>query len=70
MVLVLTQLFHTLFPGRVRYLRRLILSTMGVTMGELAGVLLLGGPRVGELHIAWDFGLVAALQLMGNRLAR
>jgi hypothetical protein len=69
-VLILAQLFHTVFPGRVTYLRRLILATAGVALGELAGRLLGPGPRLGELHPAWDIGLTTAFQLLGNRLLR
>ena len=67
---MLAQLFHTLFPGRINYLRRVILATTGVALGELAGRLLLPGPRLGELHPAWDIGLTTAFQLLGNRFLR
>jgi hypothetical protein len=67
-VLVLTQLFHVLFPGRISYPRRLIVSICGVVFGEaLAGRLLPGGPRMGELHPLWDIGFTTAMQLLGNR---
>jgi hypothetical protein len=67
-VLVLTQLFHVLFPGRISYLRRIILSICGVVFGEaLSGRILPGGPRLGELHPVWDIVFVTALQLLGNR---
>ena len=67
---ILAQVFHTIFPRRVTYLRRLILATAGVAVGELAGRLLLPGPRLGELHPAWDVGVTTALQLLGNRFLR
>jgi hypothetical protein len=68
MVLVLTQLFHVLFPGRISYLRRIVVSICAVVFGEaLAGRILPGGPRIGELHPLWDIGFTAALQLLGNR---
>ena len=68
MVLVLAQLFHVLFPGRISYLRRIIVSICGVVFGEaLAGRILPGGPRMGELHPLWDLAFTAALQLLGNR---
>ena len=69
-VLILAQFFHTIFPGRVTYLRRVILATAGVAVGELAGRLFIPGPRLGELHPAWDFGVTTALQLLGNRFLR
>ncbi|HEV3235309.1 MAG TPA: hypothetical protein VG329_12250 [Candidatus Dormibacteraeota bacterium] len=70
-VLVLTQLFHLLFPGRITYLRRLILATLGVALGELAGGRFLpSGPRLGDLHPLWDAAFVTALQLLGNRFLR
>ncbi|MFN2465332.1 MAG: hypothetical protein ABR598_03600 [Candidatus Dormibacteria bacterium] len=65
-VLVLTQLFHTVFPDRVPYLRRLILSVTGMAVGEFAG-LFIPGPRLGELHPAWDVLATAILQLAANR---
>jgi hypothetical protein len=68
-VLVLTQLFHLLFPKRIGYLRRLVLATFGVLLGEAAAQRIVpGGPRLGELHPAWDIGFVTALQLLGNRV--
>ena len=67
---ILAQVFHTIFPRRVTYLRRLILATAGVALGELAGRLLLPGPRLGELHPAWDVGITTVLQLLGNRFLR
>ena len=67
-MLVLTQVFHTAFPGRVTYLRRLILSITGMALGELVGVFI-PGPRMGELHPAWDILLTTALQLTANRFA-
>jgi len=67
-VLVLTQVFHTAFPGRVTYLRRLILSITGMALAELLGVFV-PGPRLGELHPAWDILLTAALQLTAHRFA-
>ncbi|MDQ6746876.1 MAG: hypothetical protein M3010_02035 [Candidatus Dormibacteraeota bacterium] len=69
-VVILAQLFHTLFPGRITYLRRVILAVIGVALGELAGRLLLPGPTLGELHAGWDIALTAALQLLGNRFLR
>jgi hypothetical protein len=70
-VLVLTQLFHLLFPGRITYLRRLILATLGVALGEFAGGRILpSGPRLGDLHPLRDAALVTALQLLGNRFLR
>jgi TRAP-type uncharacterized transport system fused permease subunit len=70
-VLILTQLFHLLFPGRITYLRRLILATLGVAVGEFAsGRFLPSGPRLGDLHPLWDILLVTALQLAGNRFLR
>ena len=67
-VLILTQLFHLLFPRRITYLRRLILATFGVLLGEaVAERIVPGGPRLGELHPAWDIGFVTALELLGNR---
>jgi hypothetical protein len=69
LIMILTQLFHLLFPRRISYLRRLILATFGVLMGEaVAQRIVPGGPRLGELHPAWDIGFVTALQLLGNRL--
>ncbi|GAC1331856.1 MAG: hypothetical protein NVSMB17_10260 [Candidatus Dormibacteria bacterium] len=68
-MLVLTQLFHTIFPGRVPYLRRLLLSVTGMALGELVGVFI-PGPRLGELHPAWDVLVTGALQLSANRFAR
>ncbi|MGI8610378.1 MAG: hypothetical protein ACR2MY_14340 [Candidatus Dormibacteria bacterium] len=67
---ILAQVFHTVFPGRVTYLRRLILATVGVALGELAGRLFIPGPRLGELHPAWDLGVTTALELLGNRFLR
>jgi hypothetical protein len=68
-VLILTQLFHVLFPRRITYLRRLILATSGVLLGEaVAQRIVPGGPRLGELHPAWDVGFVTALELLGNRV--
>jgi hypothetical protein len=68
-VLVLTQLFHMLFPKRIGYLWRLVLATFGVLLGEaVAQRIVPGGPRLGELHPAWDIGFVTALQLLGNRV--
>ena len=50
-VLILAQLFHLVFPRRITYLRRLILATLGVALGEFAGGRLLpSGPRLGDLH--------------------
>ncbi len=69
-MVILAQVFHTIFPGRVSYLRRLILATAGIALGELAGRLLVPGPRLGELHPAWDLGVTTALQLLGNRFLR
>jgi hypothetical protein len=69
-VVILAQLFHTVFPGRVTYLRRLILATAGVALGELFGRLFVPGPRLGELHPAWDLGVTTVLQLLGNRFLR
>jgi hypothetical protein len=70
-VLILTQLFHVLFPGRVTYLRRLILATLGVAIGEfLGGRLLPSGPRLGDMHPLWDVVFTTALQLLGNRFLR
>ncbi len=70
-VLILTQLFHLLFPRRITYLRRLILATLGVALGEFAGGrLLASGPRLGDLHPVWDLVLVTGLQLLGNRFLR
>ncbi|MFN2466487.1 MAG: hypothetical protein ABR598_09520 [Candidatus Dormibacteria bacterium] len=69
-VLILAQLFHTLFPGRITYLRRLILAVVGVALGELAGRLVLSGPMLGELHVGWGIALTTALQLLGNRFLR
>jgi hypothetical protein len=67
-VLILTQLFHLLFPGRISYLRRVILTIVGVLLGEaVGGRFLPGGPRLGELHLVWDAGVTTALQLFGNR---
>jgi hypothetical protein len=67
-VLILTQLFHLLFPGRISYLRRVILTIVGVLLGEaVGGRFLPGGPRLGELHPVWDAGFTIALQLFGNR---
>ena len=68
-VLILAQLFHLLFPRRISYLRRLVLATLGVLLGEaVAQRLVPGGPRLGELHPAWDIGFVTALELLGNRV--
>lgn len=69
-VLILAQLFHILFPRRITYLRRIILAVAGVTLGELAGRLLVPGPRLGELHVGWDLGVTMVLQLLGNRFLR
>lgn len=67
-VLILTQLFHLLFPGRISYIRRVILTIVGVLLGEaVGGRFLPGGPRLGELHLVWDAGVTTALQLFGNR---
>jgi hypothetical protein len=67
-VLVLTQLFHLLFPRRINYLWRLVLATFGVLLGEaVAQRVVPGGPRLGELHPAWDIAFVTALELLGNR---
>jgi hypothetical protein len=41
-----------------------------VALGELAGRLFVPGPRLGELHPAWDLGVTTALQLLGNRFLR
>ena len=69
-ILVLAQLFHVLFPGRVRYVRRLALATGGVLLGEVAGGRLLPGPRIGDLHPLWDIGLTTVFQLLANRFLR
>lgn len=67
-VLILTQFFHLISPGRISYLRRVILTIVGVLLGEaLGGRLLPGGPRLGELHPLWDAGLTTLFQLLGNR---
>src|SRR5260370_207201 len=67
-VLILSQIFHLLFPGRLSYLRRVILTIVGVLLGEaVAGRLLPGGTRLGELHPVWDVGFTTVLQLFGNR---
>lgn len=70
-VLILAQLFHVLFPGRINYLRRLLLALLGVALAEFAGShLLTPGPRLGDLHPIWDVALTSALQLLGNRFLR
>ena len=70
-VLILAQLFHLVFPRRITYLRRLILATLGVALGEFAGGRLLpAGPRLGDLHPLWDAAFTTALQLLGNRFMR
>ncbi len=70
-VLILTQLFHLVFPRLIRYLRRLLLATLGVALGELAGGRFLpSGPRLGDLHPLWDVAFVTSLQLLGNRYLR
>lgn len=70
-VLILTQFFHLLFPARMTYLRRLILSLLGVAIGEFAaGRFLPSGPRMGDLHPLWDIVFTTLLQLMGNRFLR
>ncbi|HEY8739618.1 MAG TPA: hypothetical protein VIN56_03375 [Candidatus Dormibacteraeota bacterium] len=69
-VLILAQLFHTVFPGRITYLRRVILAVLGVGLGELVGKLMVPGPMLGELHAGWDLVLTTALQLLGNRFLR
>lgn len=67
-VLVLTQLFHLLFPRRISYRWRLVLATFGVLLGEaVAQRIVPGGPRLGELHPAWDISFVTVLELLGNR---
>jgi hypothetical protein len=67
-VLILAQLFHALFPGRISYFRRVTLTIAAVLLGEaVGGRFLPGGPRLGELHPVWDAGLTTALQLFGNR---
>jgi hypothetical protein len=59
------------FPGRITYVRRLILATLGVALGEFAGGRLLpSGPRIGDLHPLWDIAFTTALQLLGNRFLR
>jgi hypothetical protein len=70
-VLILAQLFHTIFPKRTSYLRRIILSIVGVLVAEvLAGHVLTPGPRLGELHPLWDLVFTTPLQLLGNRFLR
>ncbi len=70
-VLILAQLFHLLFPHRITYLRRMILATLGVALGEFAGGRLLpSGPRLGDLHPLWDVAFTTGLQLLGNRFLR
>lgn len=70
-VLVLTQLFHLVFPGRVRYWKRLALTGVAVVLGELAGGHILPpGPRIGDLHPLWDVALTTVFQLLGNRFLR
>ncbi len=50
------------------YWRRLLLSAIALALGEvLAALGLLPQVRVGELHVATDLGLAAALQLLGQR---
>lgn len=67
-ILILAQLFHTLFPGRTTYLRRILLAAGGVVLGEFFGSRLLPeGPRLGELHVLWDVLFTTALELIGNR---
>ena len=69
-VLILTQVFHLLSPGRTSYLRRLLVSVVGVTIAEWAGSHLLpAGPRLGDLHPGWDLVFTAPLQLVVNRVA-
>ncbi|MEA2646142.1 MAG: hypothetical protein QOE92_1225 [Chloroflexota bacterium] len=71
LVLVLTQLFHLLFPRRVRYWKRLGLTAAAVLLGELAGSYILPpGPRIGDLHPAWDLLLTLVFQLLANRFLR
>jgi hypothetical protein len=70
-VAILSQLFHLLFPGRISYLRRILLSMAGVAVGELAGShLLTPGLRLGDLHPLWDLAFTTPLQLLGNRFLR
>lgn len=67
-VLILAQLFHTIFPGRTTYLRRVLLAAGGVILGEFFGSRLLPeGPRLGELHPLWDVVFTTGLELLGNR---
>jgi hypothetical protein len=70
-VLILAQLFHLVSPGRISYLRRILIALVGVTVAEWAGShLLTPGPRLGDLHPLWDLVFTAPLQLLANRLLR
>lgn len=70
-VAILSQLFHLVFPRRTTYLRRVLLSVLGVSIGEFAGSHLLpAGPMVGDLHPVWDLVFTTPLQLLANRFLR
>ena len=71
LALCATQLTRLLFPDRGPYLWTLVLSCVGVLLGELlAGSGFLAGTSLGVVHPVLDLTIVAAVQAVGMLLVR
>lgn len=71
LILIVTHTFYLWRPQRLPYWQRLLISTLGLGGGEiLAAVGVLPQLRMGDLHVATDLVLAAALQLAGQRWVR